>query len=174
MGPIPLIMLDWSTIRLCVGPPLKTLCGLSWFTEPLPAPLSLAYVIYSRSCMAPSTEYPPSADPVMHSFIFIPLGCQGPPDGPSRGADLPWTWLLRSNWQGTEASPFPERRRAALMCHAISVDRLMAALVPLLCANMNGLHWILRASVPTIPWTVVGELRQICWCCFEICKWVAL
>lgn len=44
-------------------------------------PLSLAYVICSRSCMAPSPEYPPSAHPVMHSFISVPLILLDPAEG---------------------------------------------------------------------------------------------
>lgn len=77
--------------------------------------------------MAPSTEYPPSADPVMHSFISIALILPSPPDGPSGGANLLWTWLLHSVGKKQILS-IPGRGCAALMCHAICVDWLMFAL----------------------------------------------
>lgn len=128
MGPIPLIMLIWSTIRLSTGPLLENTVWIIMVYRASVCPLSLAYVICSRSCMAPSAEYPPSADPVMHSFISIPLILPSPPDGPSGGANLLWTWLLHR--VGSERTPLsnPGRGRAALMCHAICVDWLMVAL----------------------------------------------
>ncbi|KAI4808239.1 hypothetical protein KUCAC02_000304 [Chaenocephalus aceratus] len=74
--------------------------------------------------MAPSTAYPPSADPVMHSFISIPRFLPSPPDGPSGGAYLLRTWLLHS--VGTKQSlSLPGRGRSA-----ICMDWLMAALSP--------------------------------------------
>lgn len=127
MCPIPLIIFNWSTIRLSIGPPLENIVWIIMVYRASVCPLSLAYVICSRSCMAPSTEYPPSADPVMHSFISIPLILPSPPDGPSGGANLLWTWLLRRVGKKQTLS-VPGRGRAALMCHAICVDWLMVAL----------------------------------------------
>ena len=155
MCPIPLIILNWSTIRLSTGPPLENIVWIIVVYRATVCPLSLAYVICIRSCMAPSTEYPPSADPVMHSFISIPLILQSPPDGPSREANLLWTWLLYSAGKKQTLS-VSGRGCAALMCHAICVDWLMVALssVPFF-ANINSPYWNrfrLCASVPAIPW----------------------
>lgn len=160
-GPIPLIMFDWSTIRLSIGTPLENTVWIIMVYRASVCPLCLAYVIGRRSCMAPSTQYPPSADPVMHSFISMPLTLQSPPDSPSRGANLLWTWLLLS--AGKErALSIPGRGCAALMCHAICVHWLIVALSSThSCQHEQPLLELTRllASVPTIPMNGRGGIE---------------
>lgn len=176
MCPIPLIMFNWSTIRLSIGPPLQNIVWIIMVYRASVCPLCLAYVICSRSCMAPSTEYPPSADPVMHSFISIPLILQSPPDSPSRGANLLWTWLLHSAGKKQTLS-IPGSGWAVLMCHAICMDWLMVALSSThFCQHEQPLLELTRllASVPTIPRMAVRVLCQNCWYHFEAWQLVVL
>lgn len=136
-------------------------------------PLSLAYVICARSCMAPTTEYPPSADPVMHSFISIPLTLQSPPDGPSRGANLLWMWLLCRF--GIEQSLFSFLEGPALRWCAMQSAGTgwWSHLVPLPFANTNGPYsFRYCASVPA--WMLLRLLCQICWCFFRMRQLLAL
>lgn len=135
MCPIPLIMFNWSTIRLSIGPPLENIVWIIMVYRASVCPLSLAYVICSHSCMAPSTEYPPSADPVMHSFISIPLILPSPPDGPSGGANLLWTWLLGGVGNKQTLFPFLEEAAPHWCAMQSAWTGWWSHLVPLLFAN---------------------------------------
>lgn len=129
--PIPLIAFSWSTIRLSFGPPLENIVWIimlyraSVYPPPHTHPLSLAYVICSRSCMAPSAEYPPSAHPVMHSFISVPLILGDPAEGLTCYEHGCCTALAAKKKKKTLS--VPGRGCAALMCHAICMDWLTVA-----------------------------------------------
>lgn len=80
--PTPLIVFNWSTIRLRSGPPLENIVWIitvyrasNHLLPPSPPRLSLAYVICSRSCMAPSAHNIPhlpiqSCTPLFPSLSF--------------------------------------------------------------------------------------------------------
>lgn len=86
--------------------------------------LSLAYVICSRSCMAPSTEYPPSAHPVVLSFISVPLILLDPAEG--KTCDEHGCSTALAGHKPFRRWPRPH----CTMCHASCTAWLAAALSP--------------------------------------------
>lgn len=174
MCPIPLIMLNWSTIRLSIGPPLKTLCGLSCFTEPLTAlfpwhMLSAVAAVWHQVQNIPHLLIQ-SCTPLFPSLSFSKAHLTDPAEG------------LTCYEHGCSAAlagnkPFPFLEGAAL--HWCAMQSAWTGwwlhLVPLVFANMNSPYCFrLRASVPTIPWMAMRVLCQNCLCRFVIRKLVAL
>lgn len=173
MCPIPFITFNWSTIRLSFGPPLENIVWIIMVYRASVFLLSLAYVICSRSCMAPSTEYPPSADPVMHSFISLPLILSDPAEGLTCYEHGCSTALARNK-------PLPFLEEAALHWCAMQsawTGCWWSHLVPLLLAYMSSPLLEMLASVPHYPlngrWgycaRIAGALRNTPIICSIVC-----
>lgn len=183
--PTPLIVFNWSTIRLRSGRPLENIVWITMVyrasnrldpstTPPLhPTLLSLAYVICSGSCMAPSAQYPPFVHPVMHCFISFPLILWDPAKeltcyqhGCCTGLAVQETNKQTKNINKTTiALSIAGRGSATPMCHAICIDWQTLPLVPLVFAYVSSSPaWVdvPRFLLPTER--LLRIMRQYCCC----------
>lgn len=150
MCPIPLIMFDWSTIRLSIGTPLETLFGLSWFTEPLSAlfawhMLSAAAAVWHQVQNIPHLPIQ-SCTPLFLSLSFSKAHLTAPAEGLTCYEHGCSTALARNN-------PFPFLEGAVL--HWCAMQSAWTGwwlqLVPLISANLNSPYWNWLDCVPVFP-----------------------
>lgn len=173
--PTPLIVFNWSTIRLRSGPPLENIVWIitvyraSNPPHPHPHPPPFSGICYLQSQLhgTKCTQYPPSAHPVMHSFISFPLILWDPAEGLTCYQHGCCTGLAaqETKKQQHKTKPtlsVPGRGCAAPMCHAICTDWLTLAFSST-CVCLRELQSCLgrRAKVCAAHWTSAEDNAPI-------------